>query len=480
MPTDYSQVEDRLRAAYSDVAETVGPDDISAHAPPATSPVRLRAAARTRRRRGPALAAAAGVVLIVTTATVIPHVLQSGSRSGPGAAGDVPHSHMAYVVSTSQSNSQSDALVPVNLLTGRTLKPIPLRVKGYGSAVAISPTGKWAYVLTARSQLVPVNLATGRAGPPIEFGGVSQDLLITPDGNGAYILQPPYGVEAVGLTTRTALGFIKVHDAEHYLLTPDGKTLYVLSYPLSYSRSRTSGPSLTAIDTTTNTTIATIELHGLRSLGALPGSLAMAPDGKTVYTTFELSARGNFRSPASMRSTDEIIPVDVAGNTQRRPIVSGPAPGVLWYGQGLTISPDSQTGYLHQTLSVIPVDLRTGAVRPSIRLPAAYTASLYDSLTFSPDSQRLYMIGGLDPTVIPVDAATGKMMQAIQLGSPHWNTWKGVFAPGGKTLYILSYEFDFRHGRYVAARMTPVDTATGTVGKPIELPAGQDAIVFSP
>jgi hypothetical protein len=477
MPTDYSQLEDRLRASYSDLAETVGPDDISEHAPAATSPLRLRAAARTRSRRAPALAAAAAVVLIVITATVIPHVLQSGSRRGPGAAGHVPHSHIAYVVSTSQSNWQSDALVPVNLLTGRTLKPIPLRVKGYGSAVAISPKGKMAYVLTARSQLVPVDLATGKAGPPIDLGGVSQDLMITPDGKAAYVLQPWYGVVAVDLSTRTALGFIKVHDARSYVLTPDGKTLYVLSYSVS---SRTSGPSLTAIDTTTNTTIATIGLHTLGSRDVLPGSLAMAPDGKTVYAAFMLSERGNFRSPASVRSTDEIIPVDVASNTQRKPIVSGPAPGVLWYGHGLTISPDSQTGYLQQSLSVIRVDLRTGAARPSIRPPAAYAPSPYDSLTFSPDSQRLYMIGGIDPTVIPVVAATGKMLQPVKLGTPRWNAWDGVFAPGGKTLYILSYEFDFRHGRYVAARMTPVDAATGTVGKAIDLPAGRDAIVFSP
>jgi hypothetical protein len=478
MPADTRQIEDRLRAAYADTAATVRPEDISEHAPAATSPVQWSAAARIKSRRGPALAAAAAVVLIVTTATVIPHVLQSGSRNGvPGAAGHV-RSHMAYVVSTSQSNSQSDSLVPVNLVTGAALKPIPLRVKGYGSAVAISPTGRRAYVLTARSQLVPVNLATGRAGPPIEFGGVSQDLLITPNGNEAYVLQPPYGVEAVGLTTRTALGFIKVHDAEHYLLTPDGKTLYVLSYSLTYSRSRTNGLSLTAIDTATNTTTATIELHTLGSRDVLPASLAMTRDGKTLYVAFGLNVRGNVRSPASIRSTDEIIPVDVASNTERTPIVSGRLPGVLW--QGLTISPDSQTGYLQHSHSLIPVDLRTGAVRPSIQLPAAFQANYGNDLTFSPDGQRLYMIQGNDPAAFPVDTATGRVMQPIRVGLPRWYAWGGVFAPGGKTLYILSYDVDFKNGHYVAARMTPIDAATGTVGRPIDIPAGRDAIVFSP
>ena len=240
MPTDLSQIEDRLRAAYSDVAATVRPEDVSEHAPEATNPVRWRAAARTRRRRGPALAAAAAVLLIVITATVIPNVLQSGSRhrSSPAAEQRVPVSHMAYVMSTSQSNSKSDQLVPVNLVTGRTLKPIPLHVKGYGSQVAISPNGKLAYVLTARAQLIPVDLATGRAYPPIDFGGVPQGLVITPDGKTAYVLEDPYGVVVVDLATRTALGFIKVHDARRFVLTPNGKTLYVLSYSLSRTPTR--------------------------------------------------------------------------------------------------------------------------------------------------------------------------------------------------------------------------------------------------
>ncbi len=37
-----------------------------------------------------------------------------------------------------------------------------------------------------------------------------------------------------------------------------------------------------------------------------------------------------------------------------------------------------------------------------------------------------------------------------------------------------------RTGRYLAAQMTPVNPATGTVGKPIDIPAGEDAIAFRP
>jgi DNA-binding beta-propeller fold protein YncE len=471
MPGDLGQLEDRLRAAYAHAAATVQPEDVSERAPAATSRMRWRASARTKSRRTTALAAAAAVLLIVITATVIPQVLQSGSRhrtGRPGAAAHVPHSHMAYVVSA----SQSEQLTPVNLVTARTLKPILLGVEGNEAGVAISPNGKMVYVLTARSQLVPVDLASGKADPPIDFGGISQGLLTTPDGKAAYVLQPWYGVEAVDLATRTPLGFIKVHDARDFLLTPNGKTLYVLGY----SYSRTPSTSLTAIDTTTNTTIATIELH----TGNGSADLAMAPDGKTVYVALGLNERGNPRSPASIRSTDEIIPVDVASNTEEKPIVSGTISGFLAFRQGLTISPDSQTGYLQQSHSVIPVDLRTGAMLTPIRLPDV-SGVTYD-ITFSPDGQRLYLILG-NLKVIPIDIATGRVMQPIRLGPPRLAAWDGVFAPGSKTLYVLSYDLDNKNGRYVADRMTPIDTGTGAVGKPISIPAGfggPDDIIFGP
>jgi DNA-binding beta-propeller fold protein YncE len=472
MPADLRELEDRLRAAYADAAATVWPEDLSKGAPAATSPVRWRAAARRGSRRAAALAAAAAVLLVVVTATVIPQVLRSGSRHGSGRAGAAEHlppSHMAYVV----SSSQSELLTPVNLVTGRTLKPIPLGVGGNEAGVAISPNGKMVYVLTARSQLVPVDLTSGKAGPPIDFGGISRGLVTTPDGKAAYVLQQWYGVEAVDLATRTALGFIKVRNARDFLLTPNGKTLYVLGY----SFSRTPSMSLTAIDTTTNTTIATIELH----TGNVFADLAMAPDGKTVYVVFGLSGRGNLRSPASIRSTDEIIPVDVATNTARKPIVSGTVPGFL--SHGLTISPDSQTGYLEQAQSVIPVDLRTRAVLTPIPLPAASEADYFDDLAFSPDGQRLYLIQSNDPAVIPFDTTTGTVMQPIPLGPPRWSASDSVFAPGSKTLYILSYDFDAGNGRYLADRLTPIDTTTGTVGKPVGIPVGTggpDDIVFSP
>ena len=306
-------------------------------------------------------------------------------------------------------------------------------------------------------------------------------LVMTPDGKAAYVLEPFYGVVAVDLATRAALGLIKIPGARSFALTPDGKTLYVLA-------TVGKGLTLTAIGTATNTTIATVALHG----PALPAptqshpagwyvgqsTLTMAPNGKTVYVSYQ-SVRVTSAATSTTRWSGSIIAVDVASDTELKPIDMGPVPGRV--AQEFLISPGSQTGYLTdsnlstQAQWVSPVDLRTDTVLPSIALPAAQNGY---QLSLSPGGATLYATAVDGSTVVPVDTATDTARQPIRLGSfPRWQQYQGVFAPGGDTLYVLS-SFDYPKGALIAGRMTPVDTATGAVGKPINFPEGLDDIVF--
>ena len=142
------------------------------------------------------------------------------------------------------------------------------------------------YVLTVRGQLVPVDVRTARAFRPIDVGGVSQDLVTTPNGKAAYVLEPPCGVVAVDLATRTALALIKIHNASSFALTPNGKTLYGVGTTMD-----TTDPVLTAIDTAANTTTATIALHApLHRRHIWQQTLVMAPDGRTVYASVQAFA----------------------------------------------------------------------------------------------------------------------------------------------------------------------------------------------
>ena len=472
MPSDLRQIEDRLRAAYADAAETVRPEDISERAPAATGAVRWRAWARTAGRRSTALAAAVAVLVIVITATVTPQVLQSGSRhrNGSQPAAHLPHSHMAYVL----GGAPRDLLIPVNLATGAPLKPIHFGLRGGETGIAISPDGSLVYVLTVRGQLVPVDVSTGTAGQPIKVGGVSQELVTTPNGKGAYVLEPPYGVEAVDLAARTALGFIKVRGADGFALTPNGKTLYVLGTNASTTIS-TTDLVLTAIDTATNAAVSTLTLTGpdlkphLRAWHVMEESVTMAPDGKTVYVSYMA-----FNATTPLRADAWIIPVKVASGTELKPINVSRS-GI----QNFTISPDSQGGYVSDAQSVTPIDLRTGTALRPIPLPSAHHSYPQQSyaLTFSPDGGTVYAVDESGSTVVPIDTATNTAQQPIRLtGWPNWMLDDGVFAPGGKTLYVLSHANDMTN----AVRMVPIDTATGTAGKPIDIPAGLGGIVFSP
>jgi ABC-type lipoprotein export system ATPase subunit len=66
------------------------------------------------------------------------------------------------------------------------------------------------------------------------------------------------------------------------------------------------------------------------------------------------------------------------------------------------------------------------------------------------------------------------VLQPIRLGPPRWLAWGGVFAPGGKTLYVLSYDMSLKTGRYLAARMlSVVGLREHARQRPNELSGGQ-------
>src|SRR5215472_14753428 len=65
------------------------------------------------------------------------------------------------------------------------------------AAIAITPNGRTAYVLTAGA-IIPVNLATRKPGRPIKFGDSASVIASSPDGRTAYL--PNHGVSGNGDT----------------------------------------------------------------------------------------------------------------------------------------------------------------------------------------------------------------------------------------------------------------------------------------
>jgi DNA-binding beta-propeller fold protein YncE len=442
---DTERIDDALRRAYTDLAATVGAGEAGSGLPPgASDPAPLTPSVRRRAGWLIPISVAAAVVLIVLAAVVVPHALHSGSQRAPDLAGTPG---MAYVA------TEQDTLIPVDLRTGIALPAIRLGLKGSIVGVVVTPDRKTLFVASVRGQVTPVDLATGQAGRPILVGGISQAMVMTPDGRTAYLLEPPYGVAVLNLVADKPGRFIKVPDAFSFALTPDGSTLYVANQ-----------------DGSRVTPVATATGRPQRPIALQPRSwpyLAMSPDGRTVYVTGTPTGPGwatteSIMTPISTRT-------DSAGKPIRLRRFSAAAP--------ITISPDGRTAYLSDDGSVVPVSLRTGTVGKALQLPSS-PPSPYQ-VAVSPDTRMIYASNGEVGEIYRIDAADGAPLAPVRVGAAgQWAPSPALFGNGGKTLYVLSYNEQQTSQTIYLGLLTPVDNATGKAGKSIRLRGVPASITF--
>lgn len=82
-------------------------------------------------------------------------------------------------------------VIPISTATNKAGPPI--KVAKFPFAIAITPDGKIAYVLSEGSRLTPIMTATNKAGPPITVNPVpagydaAASPAITPDGKTVYV-----------------------------------------------------------------------------------------------------------------------------------------------------------------------------------------------------------------------------------------------------------------------------------------------------
>ncbi len=229
--------------------------------------------------------------------------------SGPQEIAFTPDGKTAYVVSYGTSGAGRGSVTPISTATNTAGKPIRTAI---GSLeIVITPDGKTAYAYSG-STLTPIRTATNTAGKPIllhtNFGEGA--IAITPDGKTIYALTiHPDTVVPISTATNTAGTPINVHlfpagipftgaeAATQFVMSPDGKTIYL----------GTGEDSIIPISTATNTAGKTIRFGADcgRPLSGYPHiSIAITPDGKTVYAACE----------------NAVIPISTATNTSGKPI----------------------------------------------------------------------------------------------------------------------------------------------------------------
>jgi DNA-binding beta-propeller fold protein YncE len=287
------------------------------------------------------------------------------------------------------------------------------------SPVVFSPDGKiFSVIAYASDQLVTVNVADGTVGQQIKAGKYPGPIAITPDDQTAWVAHMMANkVTPIDLTHGTTGTPITVTQPRAIAITPDGRTMYVLSGTSFTASGEKAQGSVIPI------TIATGQAGQPIPVGDHPITMAMSADGKRILVA---------NSEQGSVNDGSVTLIDTATNTAGKP-------------------------------------LATGQVSPA-------------GFAFAPDGQTAYVVNSDAGTLVPIDLATQTLGKPIRVGvvkqpsGPSADPLSVAITPDGKTAYVLTPSLDPQHSSLV----TPVDTATGTAGKPIQLPGVIDSIAVSP
>jgi hypothetical protein len=238
------------------------------------------------------------------------------SRCWPAAF--TPNGKTLYVVNPFGDLHAPGKVTPIRAATNSALAPIELpgaeKVPGYLFSMAITPSGKTAYVLDGvqegkpyANRVLPISLATNTALAPIaiEAPGSALDLVMAPGGRTAYVLTGR-AVTPIDTATNQAEPAINLPEtagyADYMAITPNGKTIYVLT-----------PRGIIPVRTATRTVLPMITVPKLRSF--MP--LAITPDSRTVYAGTDTG----------------VIPISTATNTPGRAINLRAAPVAITFAR---------------------------------------------------------------------------------------------------------------------------------------------------
>jgi DNA-binding beta-propeller fold protein YncE len=247
--------------------------------------------------------------------------------------------------------------------------------------------------------------------------------------------------------------------------SPNDRTIYVLGEGAG-------GSIVTPIDTKTNTAAPAIALANLAA-----ASIAIAPDGKTVYVSTDrgvvpintstetagkaIATRDGWRLMAftpngrvlyvlGLGTTVAVI--RTASNTVTRislPAIKGAFPS------GIAVTPNGKTAYVVEgvqggkadTSVVVPIQVATNTPLAPIRIePSGYAGSV----VMAPDGRTVYVES--PHAVTPINTATNRAEPSFSLPESAAYAYSVLIAPNGKSLYVFT-------GRGIV----PIKTESGKV-----------------
>ncbi len=359
---------------------------------------------RPWRRVGPGLAA---LVLVALTSGC---GLVATPRTAPTVGGPLaPPGPVGYVVCPA-------AVTPVELTTDTAEAPIALPVTGtpaFGdTAIATSPDGRAAYVVTtvgpagaartaAGNVLIPIDLVTQRAGRPIPLpgSGGTHAVVVLPGGHivlaasGTSIVPVDAGTRAVGAPLdlgpgRTVYGMA---------LSASGPTLWVLV-----------PGGVVPVDTSRATAGALVPTGLTISSVTSPHGLVVTPDGATVYVVGQGGADFGGRVVPVTAATGAVQP---ATGFDRYGIADPAAVALTADGTQLLVA-DSANDW------IVPVSLAAfGSPGPPVPLPTGGAAGGHPSdIVVGPGTTGAFVVEGYG-SVVPYAPATRTFGRPVRVCS---------------------------------------------------------------
>lgn len=383
-----------------------------------------------------------------------------------------------------EDNPPNQGLGIINAATGTQSVELPAGVVPWG--VSVLPTQQVAYVIDNElSNLIPVNVATGKDGKVTGVGPGNPDAVaVSPTGKLAYVVTGTNQVIRVTLATRAASSVSDSNQPVAVALTPDGRTAYVVDH----------FGFVTPVDTGTNTMGTPI------ALGTHPSAIAIAPDQAPVaaFTASPASAGSptSFDASASSAYFGTIASYTWNfGDGTSNQTVTSPTTTHTYAKQGkykvtLTVTDSDGTSrtqvFTGQTMSRNGGP--TATTTRTIVLPAlAYvtngadgTVTLIDTLAnrvvgspvsvgtdpdgiaVTPNGNTAYVANHGDNTVRPIDLTTDPPTPgtAITVGAGPTHVFVN---PTGTSVFVVNNS---------ASSVSVINTVTNTVANTFSLPTG--------
>jgi DNA-binding beta-propeller fold protein YncE len=422
----------------------------------------IRAGIRLRRRRRLQNVAAGLTTIAVVAAAVVAETRTSARPVAPPDRGTV------YVLGfTAGSDGEAANLTPIPVATNTPGTPIAVNLGASGLAqMAATPDEKTIYTGGSDGTVTPVSTATGTAGKPIPVGltpGLPNHMVTSPDGKTVYVLGANSLTPISTATNRPgpSLDPWGPYAPTSIAISPDGSTLYV------------------GVDTSSQTvpnyvipvSTATDEPGKPIRLDSSPDAIVVAPDGRTAYVIGE--APPPFNSSHQPSTSNEVVVTSISTATN----TAGPA---VIAGQGglgaVLMTPDGLHIYIATSdpFSLIPFSTATD----SAGSPIGFGSSLVTALAATPDGRTVYAASDLangDSTVCPgskgvvtpVATATGRPGKPIQVACAPEDL---AVTPNGKTVYVVSSR----------GIVTPIAVATDRPGTPIRVAGDLRSLMIAP